>query len=184
MRTFRLHCADLITSVRIACAVLLLVSAPLSVGYVVLYLLCVASDAVDGPVARALGTAGEGGALLDSVADTIFALALLVTLLPAIPWPTWVVVWVGAILVIKLATLGVGWRRFGRLAYLHTWANKAAGLVCALFPLLYLALGVGFAAGLACVVASVAATEELVLTVRSPELDLDRRGIWWDGGRR
>lgn len=172
------HLPNALTLFRIPCAVGMLFCIPLSTGYFVLYALCVASDVLDGTLARALGTTSERGSLFDSIADTVFAAALAITLIPALTWPAWVLVWVVAIAAVKLATLGIGCRRYRKLPYLHTWANKAAGTACVLLPVFFVIAGMVPSSILACAVATYASVEELVITLRSRTLQLDCKG-WW-----
>lgn len=162
---------NILSLLRILCALGLLAMPPFSAGFFALYLVGGASDMLDGPIARHLHAESRFGATLDGVADFAFVLAVLWLLVPAIDWPLWAIVWVCAIAVVKLATLAIGTAKYRAFPFLHTWANKAAGLMCFLFPLLYLPVGVE-AAILPCLVASCAAIEEFIITLTHDELDL------------
>ena len=74
--------ANIITVSRILFSVLLLVFSPYSYFFAALYLLCGITDVLDGFVARRLHTESEQGAMLDSVADLLFAVIYAVRILP------------------------------------------------------------------------------------------------------
>lgn len=136
-----------------------------------------ATDALDGPCARRGGVAGPAGARLDSAADCVFMVAVLVLL------TRWlgdgVLVFapgIGAVAAVRVAALVVGRVRFGHGGSVHTWGNKAAGVAVVGAPLLVLA---GWTAGLWVVLAlaGASAVEELVLQATSGTFDPERRGL-------
>ena len=65
--------ANIITVSRILFSLAMILFPPSSVPFAVLYLLCGATDVLDGFVARKLHTESENGAMLDSAADLLFA---------------------------------------------------------------------------------------------------------------
>lgn len=78
------YIANIITAVRIAAAVLMQFTMPLSVPLFVFYTVGGLSDMVDGTLARRLGTAGALGARLDSIADLLFFASAAIKLLPSL----------------------------------------------------------------------------------------------------
>jgi phosphatidylglycerophosphate synthase len=120
-----------------------------------------ATDVVDGPLARRSGVPSAHGAQLDSVADLLLivsAAAFLVLLRPAFVAERKVLLGLWALLC--LAALLIGWFKFRRVANLHLYAAKAAGVVGWVFvvwillldsyppPLFYAAVGLGILAAL------------------------------------
>ena len=175
-RTYALVLVNAITAMRLVGSALLAL-APLSAPYFVAYAACGASDALDGWIARRAGAMSAFGASFDSVADTVFALALVVSLLPAAELPLFVWLWIAAIALVKLAALAVGYARFHAYAALHTYANKLAGLALFALPVLFAFASSVPAAVAVCALATFAALEELVLTVKAPVLDPNVKGV-------
>ncbi len=167
-----------LTLLRIALCVPLLFLQPFSVWFFVLYTICGVSDMLDGFLARRLGCASPAGARLDSAADFIFAAVLLFRLLPAMNLPVWLFWWVAGIAFVKLSTLVVGSVRYRQAAFLHTYANKAAGLLLFCLPYGFPVWGIP-AASVLCLFVTLAALEELFLCLTSSELNQDVKGIFF-----
>jgi CDP-diacylglycerol--glycerol-3-phosphate 3-phosphatidyltransferase len=157
-------------------AALLPLTRPLSPTFFALYAFCGISDALDGFLARKLHCASALGAALDSASDFVFIAAALVALIPALPWRTWMLFWAGGIALVRFASLGAGWLRFRKLAFLHTYANKAAGAALYLLPFVVPLWGLAWPAAVACLIASLSAAEEFALMLTSAALDRDAGG--------
>lgn len=172
------NAANLITIGRIAGSVLLLFIEPLSTPFFMLYALCGLSDMADGYIARKTNTAGKLGEVLDSIADFVFVAAMLAVFVPIIPWKGWMLYWIGGIALIRFASFGIGYLKYKAFSSLHTYANKATGLVLFCFPLIYLVAGLTITAVTIGGLASLSALEELIITIRAKRLDRNIRGIW------
>lgn len=167
-----------LTLLRIVLCVPLLFLQPFSVWFFVLYTICGVSDMLDGYLARRLGCASPAGARLDSAADFVFAVVLLFRLIPAMDLPVWLFGWIAGIALVKFSSLAAGYVRHKQAAFLHTYANKAAGLL--LFCLPYGFPLWGLSAGAAvCLFATLAAVEELILCLISPVLNQDVKGLFF-----
>ena len=169
---------NILTVVRIACAALLPLTSPLSPAFFALYALGGATDMLDGFIARKYRCAGPLGAALDSVADFAFSAAALWSLIPALPWENWMLFWAGAIALVRLMALAVGWVKFRTPAFLHTYANKAAGAALFLAPFLIPLTGLAAPAAIGCAVASLASAEELAILLKSASLDRNAPGLF------
>lgn len=170
-----------VTLLRLWMAVALLFLKPLSFEFYVIYLGCGLSDALDGYLARKMGSASKTGAFLDSLADLVFFGVLFAVLLPFLDLPIWALIWIAAIAGLRLASLAVGFYRFRQAAFLHTYANKLTGALLFGFPILYSTLGIGISAGLVCTAASIAAAEELLINATSKTLFRDVPWIFFSG---
>lgn len=174
------HIADIISFARIAAAVALLFPSPMSLPFFVFYTIGGVSDAVDGAVARKLGTAGEFGARLDSIADLVFLLSAAVRLLPEL----WVLLpahalWAAAaIAVIKCVTAAFGAVKFRRLCFLHTYMNKLTGALIFLLPYFFRIGCFVVLVYAVCGIAFLAAAEELICAVRMKEYNAEARGLF------
>jgi len=169
---------NVITIFRAIFSLLLLITQPLSAPFFVLYSLCGVSDVLDGIIARKFCAVSDLGSALDSIADVIFFACVLWTLLPALPIAFWMACWLIIIAAIRMASLAIHFFHFHKAAFLHTYANKITGVVIFLFPFCYAALGMDAATTLACIIATISATEELVIAVSAKELRRDIKGIF------
>lgn len=153
----------MITGIRIVSALSLILCPPFSVLFYVLYLIGGVSDVLDGIIARWLGTETKTGAQLDTIADIVFTAVIFIKVLPAIRIPTWVIVWIVCIAVIKAVNLVSGFVIRKRFAAEHTVPNKICGVLLFALPLC-----IGFLPGkpvtvltvLTCVAAAFAAVHE------------------------
>lgn len=73
--------------------------------FYILYISAGISDMVDGYIARKTDNVTEHGALLDTIGDVIFLFVCLYVLMPVIALPSWIIVWIGMILVIKVINI-------------------------------------------------------------------------------
>ena len=93
------------------------------------YALCGISDMVDGWLARKLHAETKAGAILDSVADLSFVACCAIRLLPHLSIPSWLWIWAGIIVVIKLVNQVSSLVVFKRFCFPHTVANKLTGFL-------------------------------------------------------
>ena len=174
------YTANIITSLRIAAAVLMLFTEPLSVPFFVFYTVGGVSDTVDGTIARRLGTAGALGARLDSIADLLFFVSAAVRLLPVL-WETLPIFALRAVCIIagiKCITAVFGAVKFHRLCFLHTYMNKLTGAAAFLLPYFSRADFFNVLVYAVCGIAFLAAMEEFVCTVRMKEYNPQVKGIF------
>lgn len=98
-----------------------------SVPFYVLYLSGGLADAIDGTVARKLGQTTETGAKLDTAADIVFAVCVLIKLVNTVKMPLWLTVWIAVIALIKVINIALGFIRQQKLVAVHTVMNKVCG---------------------------------------------------------
>ena len=169
---------NLLTYLRMVCAIVLLFFRPLSVWFFVLYAIAGLSDMLDGYFARRFQAQSELGARLDSAADFLLCVVLLIVLIPFYHWPLWVILWIAAIAVIRLAALLVCYLRFRQFAFLHTSLNKATGFLLFLSPVLFWLFGLNATAIILCLVATISALEELLLDCIAIDFNSNRKSIF------
>lgn len=161
-----------------ALSVALLVSVPFSTVFWAIWLLAGLSDAADGFAARRTGNVTRTGQLLDSVADVLWLSALACRLLPEMSLQPRMLYWIAAIALLRVISLAVGAVRFHRIAFVHTWGNKATGLLLFCFPLLFAAAGQTVSVTVTAIAATLSAAEELAINAVSAQFNADARGIW------
>ena len=166
-----------VTASRFVLAVPVAAAKPFSAVFWLCYALGMASDALDGPLARALRCQSDSGARLDSFADLALTAALLASLAQTGLF-TGLTVWLTAAAgLVRLAAYAVGWRRFHTFAAIHTVLNKITGALLAALPALYALFGCG-AGGFVAAAAVVSSSQELILVCRAETLERDRKWIW------
>ena len=127
--------ANSITCIRIVCAAGLIGCPTFSIWFYVLYILCGISDVLDGIVARHLGKETQIGARLDTVADMLFTVVVLIKIVGAISVPIWLIVWIGCIALIKCINIISGLILYRRFVSEHTVMNKICGILLFAIPL-------------------------------------------------
>ena len=95
----------------------------------VLYVSCGFSDMVDGWLARIIHAETKAGAILDSVADLSFVICCTIRLLPSLSIPSWLWIWAGIIIVVKIVSQLSALIVCKRFCFLHTWANRLTGFL-------------------------------------------------------
>lgn len=167
-----------ITFGRIILAMLLLFLDPLSLAFLVIYILCGVTDLIDGPIARMTNTTSSLGAKLDSAADTILIAVSLFTLYPLLGLTLEIMIWIFMIAVIRLTSIGVALRRFKTYASIHTYGNKLTGLLLFITPLWLLHIDHTIWNVFVCIIATISAVEEFIIQFTSKQLQLDRKGLF------
>ena len=123
------HIPNIISALRIIGAFCLLFSRPASAAFWVIYGLCGVSDMVDGYLARRLHAESKTGAVLDSVADICFVACCAIKLISVLQIPSWLWIWAGLIVIIKIINQISALVAYKRLCFPHTLANKLTGLL-------------------------------------------------------
>ena len=106
---------------------------------------------MDGYLARKLHAESKSGAVLDSVADICFVACCAIRLIPVMQIPTWLWIWAGLIVVIKLVNQVSALVICKRFCFPHTTANKLTGLLLFIaVPMLFWFIGpIAFVASVA-----------------------------------
>ena len=152
--------ANCITAVRIVCSIALLFFPAFSPAFYVLYITAGISDMIDGTVARKTGTAGEFGSKLDTAADFVLVCCCLIKLIPVLHIPTWLVIWIIVIAVIKTINLISGYVMRNEIVVLHTAMNKLTGILLFVLPLTVSCFDLRYSGALVCAAATFAAVQE------------------------
>ena len=145
------HIPNIISALRILGAILLLFLYPASAAFWVIYGLCGISDMLDGYLARKLHAESKAGAVLDSVADICFVACCAIRLISVVQIPTWIWIWAGVIVAIKIANQVSALFVCKRFCFPHTRTNKLTGFLLFLAaPMLFWSIiPIAIAAGVA-----------------------------------
>ena len=123
------HIPNILSTLRFLGAACLLLSDPAGAAFWVIYGLCGISDMLDGYLARKLHAESKTGAVLDSVADICFIACCAIRLMPVVQIPTWLWIWAGVIVAIKIVNQVSALIVCKRFCFPHTMANKLTGLL-------------------------------------------------------
>ena len=170
----------LITWSRIAGAfILLFFVTPLSVLFYIIYIWCVISDIIDGPLARKTNTASDFGALLDSIADLALIISMLIVFIPILPFEVWMLFLIALVIAIRLLSMAIGLKKYRTITLLHTYSSKASALIMASFPVLYITIGMTPMFLIIFASAFLAAVDELQINIKSDVLVRDTPGLFF-----
>lgn len=126
--------ANVLTGIRIVCALVLIFCPPFSARFFVLYAVGGISDVLDGIAARHLGKETKFGTRFDTVADMIFLAVAVTKAVWAVGIPTGLILWIFGIAVLKIINIFSGFVRQKRFVPEHTVMNKICGVMLFLIP--------------------------------------------------
>lgn len=149
----------------------LLFTTPLSGVFFVIYTLCGLSDVLDGFIARTTNQTSELGAKLDSIADILFYVVMIIKIFPVLWSILPVGVWyaVGLIVLIRIASYSVAAIKYKRFSAMHTYLNKLSGFGAFLVPYIIKTSVAVQGCFAVCTVAIIASAHELLRHIRSKE---------------
>ena len=156
----KLNMANIITGIRIVCSMALLFCPVFSSAFYILYIVAGISDMIDGTVARKTGTVSNFGLKLDTAADFVLVLCCLIKLIPILHIPTWLIIWIIVIAVIKAINLISGYVMRKDLVVVHTVMNKVTGILLFVLPLTLTFIDLKYSGMFVSAVATFAAIQE------------------------
>ena len=163
---------------RMGLALILLLTEPLSVPFLIIFAVCGLTDVLDGYLARKLDACYDHGYALDSISDAVLAVIMLYCIIPVLDWETWMILWIAAIAAMRLVALGIGSGKYGRPAFVHTYLNKLAGAFLFLTPFLLVLIGVPATVAVVCCVTTVSAAEYLYINTVSQRYDSEFASVF------
>jgi len=171
--------ANYISISRIFLALIMALLKPLSVEFLVIYIFCGISDILDGYIARKTSTTSKLGEKLDSVADLIMCMVLIIVLYPIINLTVEIIIWICIIGVIRVVSMMVVFIKYKTFGILHTYGNKITGFVLFIFPvsLKFLQSDI-IMVYIVCVLASISAIEEFLINLSSNKFQANRKSIF------
>ena len=162
--------ANIITSCRVLCSMLLLFFSMTSIPFYVLYLFCGLSDVLDGIIARKTHAVSVFGAKLDTFADSIFVAILLIKIWLEMDVSIWLWIWIVTIGGIKTVNVIGGFVLAKRFIVEHTILNKVTGVLLFLLPFTLVWVDLNYSAMVVCVVATISAIQEGCYIIKGREI--------------
>lgn len=133
---------NLITSIRIIGAIVLLFLEPLSLEFFIVYGLSGASDALDGFVARKFHLESKLGSILDSISDLLFyavmAIKIFPTLIEQLQIWNWIIIAIPVFF--HLIAYVICTIRFKKFSAIHTYANKITSIAVFFYPFTFIGM--------------------------------------------
>ena len=126
--------ANVITGIRIVCALGMIFCPIFSRWFYALYIVGGVSDVLDGITARHFGKETKFGARFDTIADIIFMAIVSVKMIRTIPLPLWIFIWIVGIAAMKLVSVFIGVLKYKRFVSEHTVMNKICGVLLFALP--------------------------------------------------
>ena len=120
---------NIITALRIVGSIGLLFCNIAGWQFWTLYAICGISDMIDGWLARKLQAESKTGSVLDSIADLSFVACCAIQLLPILSIPSWLWIWAGIIVIIKIVNQISSLIMIRKFFFPHTITNKLTGLL-------------------------------------------------------
>lgn len=162
-----------ISIIRLILSPCLLLTAPLSLPFFILYSIIGISDVADGFIARKYNLVTNLGAKLDSIADIVFVAVFLIIFIPILKFKIWMWIVCGIVLLLKMTSTIVVFAKYKKIAFLHTIMNKICGIVLFFVPFLLLKIDSETVIISIFAVTLLAATEELIINILSKKLDVN-----------
>ncbi len=172
---------NIITSLRILGALILIFLPYPQTAFLVIYSLCGISDVLDGTIARLTSTQSELGAKLDSIADLIFYSATLIKIIPLLigNMNNWVWIFAAVVIFVRIAAYITAAVKYHKFASQHTYLNKLTGFAVFSLPyLLVIADNYTLVCSLVCVVGFIASLEELILHIVSKDYSTSKKTLF------
>lgn len=170
---------NILSILRIMLSLLLVPLMHVRSGFEVAYIVTGITDVCDGIIARKFGCESDLGAKLDSTADLVFYTIFIFIFLKL-----YLSILIGAhlaalilIIFIRLINMLFTKLKYKKITFVHTIANKATGVMLFFLPIWFLYNQNGLIVLLVLITAFAAAVEELLITIKFAEPDLNRRSI-------
>ena len=161
------HLANIVTSSRIAGAIILFLCTEFSTLYLGVYVYCGLTDFIDGPIARKTGSASSLGAALDTIGDVLTYLSFVKILILQGLIPPWLLIWLGVNIVFGFIAAFFALKKFGKFYLPHTYLGKGLGGFIFILPIaVHFNFGEPWMAVI-CTVMSIAVLEIFYIQIRN-----------------
>lgn len=170
--------ANYISIIRILLVLSLVLIKPLSTEFYIIYVIAGISDIFDGYIARKTNTMSKLGEKLDSAADFIMFVVLIIILYPIINPTLQILIWIVIIGIIRIVSIIIVFIKYKTFGMLHTYSNKITGLMLFVLPLFLVSIKPDVLMYIICILASASAVEEIVIHLLSNELNANRKSIF------
>ncbi len=169
-----------ITTIRIVGTAGLFFIKPLSSTFLIVYTIAGLTDAIDGFIARKMGTISDFGSRLDSIADLLLYSVMIIRLFPILwvklPHKIWFLV--GSVILVRLCSYIYVAKKYHRFSAQHTYLNKASGLLAFGVPYAAITPATATYCWILGVITMTATLEELTIHITTKEYNPKRRSLF------
>lgn len=172
---------NILSFLRIILAVLLIPTLTVKIIFVALYITIGITDVLDGLIARKFGYESDLGAKLDSIADLVFYSIVVFIFVKQFfsILGTMHQVMLMVIIFIRFLNMFLTKLKYKSIVFVHTFSNKVSGLIVYIIPIVFLFTRASFVVWFILMIIFIAAAEELMITIKYKEPNLNRRSIFF-----
>ena len=170
--------ANVITLIRIGLAISLLFIRKYSPLFLILYSICGFTDILDGYIARKTKTESNFGARLDTIADLLFFIVMFIIMFDILLKDIKIIIFAIIILLIRIISIIILFKKYNKFAILHTYTNKITGLLLFFIPYFIYLNNANIIVYIIGVIALISSIEELTINIKSKKLDLNKKSIF------
>ncbi len=170
--------SNLLSVIRIIVAPSILFFQAFSIFFFIIYSLCGLTDILDGYIARKTDSVTNLGAKLDTIGDIVFMASVVIVVLPVIEIPKIIWIWIIVIFIIRIISMVISYYKYNVFSMLHTMGNKLTGFTLFFFVYLYPFMDLTILTSLICILATYSSIEELIIHIKSKDLNVDVRGLF------
>lgn len=167
------HIPNIISSMRIFAASVLLFFTTISGSFLSIYLFCGFTDLMDGFLARKLDVSSLLGAKLDTAGDVLTYLSLAKILIFHHSVPMWIIIWIGIALIGFVISAVIAKKKFDKFYFVHSLFGKILGLSLFSLPFMISWFNDQIGMSIVCLIASIAAIESIIIQSKSKTVHLD-----------
>ena len=170
--------SNLLSVIRIIVAPSILFFQAFSIFFFIIYSLCGLTDILDGYIARKTDSVTNLGAKLDTIGDIVFMASVVIVVLPVIEIPKIIWIWIIVIFIIRIISMVISYYKYNVFSMLHTMGYKLTGFTLFFFVYLYPFMDLTILTSLICILATYSSIEELIIHIKSKDLNVDVRGLF------
>jgi CDP-diacylglycerol--glycerol-3-phosphate 3-phosphatidyltransferase len=142
------------------------------------FIICVATDILDGYIARKMNSMTAFGERLDSIADLLLVMILIYKVFPLIDIPVGLYIWILIIIAIRTVSIFVVYYKYKTFGILHTYLNKFTGFLLLLGMFLLPFIDIEILGSILCIAGTIAAIEELIIHLTSKVYHAELKSIF------
>lgn len=168
---------NILSTSRIILSLSILLFTPMTPGYFIVIALCGITDFLDGYTARKYNLVSEHGSHLDSLGDFTFAVSLVLGFIMYFDWEPWMIAWAVLLAGTRLAAIIIGYIRYKKIPFVHSYINKTAGFIIFFVPFIIPFLGFTLTFILFCSLYTLSSIEYVLINSFSREYRTDFTSI-------
>ena len=172
------HIANILSSVRIVLATVLMRYNDFTAGFLKLFCVAGLTDLLDGPIARATKSVSIRGAKLDTAGDVLTYAAIGKILLVKSKFSKVQLYLIGASILAYTISAIIAYAKFGKFFFVHNILSKALGVGLFLMPFASILDYMNVIVPVVCALFLLASAESVIIQAKSSVADADTLSIF------